>query len=196
MEDVQFDGERINPMKEQFSFNIQNTRAKQIRLLANLILFLNAFVFLYLGFKLNEINLKFSGSLAALIILFDIRLKQKKLKLNIIAALSIAFGYYWMGNWYLGILFIAIAYLAELTASNKQVLFSKQDIQFKAPFTRTIQWIEMQNVILKDGLLTVDFKNNKLLQTSIMNELNEAEIKQFNDFCNERLKAEGLGQKA
>ncbi len=41
-------------------------------------------------------------------------------------------------------------------------------------------WKAIDNVILKDGLLTVDFKNNKLFQRDIDNELHE---EKFNNWC-------------
>ena len=43
------------------------------------------------------------------------------------------------------------------------------------------QWSEFNNIILKDNLLTFDFKNNKLLQLSI----NESTVDEysFNTFC-------------
>ncbi len=43
------------------------------------------------------------------------------------------------------------------------------------------QWSEFNNIILKDNLLTLDFKNNKLLQLSI----NESTVDEysFNTFC-------------
>ena len=47
------------------------------------------------------------------------------------------------------------------------------------------QWRQLNNVILKDNLLTIDFKNNRLLQAEITNDdINE---KQFNNFAKEQL---------
>ena len=50
------------------------------------------------------------------------------------------------------------------------------------------QWNEFNNVILKDNLLTVDFKNNKLLQLEIDETNGEINEKIFNNFCNGQLK--------
>jgi len=51
---------------------------------------------------------------------------------------------------------------------------------------RIIDWNELTNVIKKYDLLTLDFKNNKLLQVQVINtdEINEGE---FNQFCQQRL---------
>jgi hypothetical protein len=51
---------------------------------------------------------------------------------------------------------------------------------------RVISWNDLSNVVKKDDVLTIDFKNNKLLQTEILNpeNINEDE---FNRFCKEQL---------
>ena len=46
---------------------------------------------------------------------------------------------------------------------------------------------EVNNVILKDGLLTIDFKNNKLFQHIILNSDEDISENEFNEFCREQL---------
>ena len=52
---------------------------------------------------------------------------------------------------------------------------------------REVNWDEVNNVILKDGLLTIDFKNNKLFQHIILNSDEDISEKEFNEFCNQQL---------
>lgn len=53
---------------------------------------------------------------------------------------------------------------------------------------RKIPWGDLQNLVAKDGLLTIDFTNNKLIHASIVekesNIDNEAE---FNEFCKQQI---------
>ena len=52
-------------------------------------------------------------------------------------------------------------------------------------FRKRYHWKEFSNLVLKDNLLTLDFKNNKIIQKEIMwQDVNE---KEFNAFCNEQL---------
>lgn len=44
-------------------------------------------------------------------------------------------------------------------------------------------WSEFNNIILKDGLLTLDFKDNKLLQLNIEAEQTLTDEGSFNNFC-------------
>jgi hypothetical protein len=78
-------------------------------------------------------------------------------------------------------------YLYNLSKRKLKVSFANQIIYPSFP-TRIIQWNELNNVILKDGLLTIDFKNNKIIQQLIKhsNAINE---KEFNEFCKQQLKA-------
>jgi hypothetical protein len=44
-------------------------------------------------------------------------------------------------------------------------------------------------VILKDGLLTIDFNNNKLAQLNVTDFFSKEQEKEFNEFCQVQLKA-------
>ncbi|OYY22402.1 MAG: hypothetical protein B7Y69_06810, partial [Sphingobacteriia bacterium 35-40-8] len=50
-----------------------------------------------------------------------------------------------------------------------------------------ILWEELNNVVIKDGLLTIDFKNNKLLQKEIQSGSNAKDEQDFNEFCRNKL---------
>ena len=47
----------------------------------------------------------------------------------------------------------------------------------------THDWEEFNNIILKDDMLTLDFKNNKLLQLNVMASDNGIDENSFNNFC-------------
>ena len=86
---------------------------------------------------------------------------------------------------------ILFFYLYSLSKRKLKVSFADQIIYPSIP-VRIIQWNELNNVILKDGLLTIDFKNNKIIQQLIKhsNQINE---KEFNDFCKEQLESAAFG---
>ena len=54
---------------------------------------------------------------------------------------------------------------------------------------RRYSWADFNNVILKDDLLTLDFKNNRLLQRETIDEEGDAEEDEFNAYCQEQLRA-------
>lgn len=52
---------------------------------------------------------------------------------------------------------------------------------------RKLRWEQLNNVVLKDGMLTLDFMNNKIIQ-QILEETNQTvNEKEFNDFCRQQL---------
>lgn len=50
-------------------------------------------------------------------------------------------------------------------------------------------WSEFNNIVLKDNLLTLDFKNNKLLQLAIIENDTSVDENIFNTFCSELIHA-------
>ena len=48
--------------------------------------------------------------------------------------------------------------------------------------TKTIPWNEINNVIAKDRILTVDLKNNYLMQSKFTNFMTESEVDSFNSW--------------
>jgi len=50
---------------------------------------------------------------------------------------------------------------------------------------RIIEWSQLTNVIKRDDLLTLDFKNNRLMQVQIIND--DVPESEFNQFCRQQL---------
>jgi membrane-bound ClpP family serine protease len=48
------------------------------------------------------------------------------------------------------------------------------------------QWKQLSNIILKDNLLTIDFKNNKVLQLEV-DQTSGVDEKIFNAFCSDKI---------
>jgi hypothetical protein len=73
------------------------------------------------------------------------------------------------------------------------VSFSDEEIQMTRVFkTVAFPWSAMQNVVLKDNLLTIDFKTNKIIQVEIIEGGRTVDEAEFNRFCNERLSSGDL----
>lgn len=70
-----------------------------------------------------------------------------------------------------------------------EIGFSDEQIVFNSIIKKRYSWKDFNNVILKDNLLTLDFKNNKIFQKETIDEEGEADETEFNDYCRERLLA-------
>lgn len=102
----------------------------------------------------------------------------------VIAAWALA-GYLWIA--------LAVVIIAILRATVKEkfeLLFFDNQIELHTYPKKIFYWNSLQNIVLKDGLITIDFKNNKMIQSEILakesNIYNEAE---FNEFCRSQLAA-------
>jgi len=65
-------------------------------------------------------------------------------------------------------------------------LVDRESIVYPSFPKRIILWNELQNIVLKDGILTIDFRNNKLIQQDLDEEVTVNE-KEFNEFCKQQL---------
>lgn len=97
----------------------------------------------------------------------------------------------WLLMPFLTWLVVPFALLGLLESQTKYPLeigFDREQVVINSLIKREIRWSAFNNVILKDGLLTLDFKNNRLLQKEVLDDgEEEADEDEFNAFCRERL---------
>jgi len=82
---------------------------------------------------------------------------------------------------------VILGILYHLTLQKIQFVFTPEKVtRFTFP-AKEYDWNLFNNVILKDNVLTLDFKNDKLIQAEIENQKNINE-QQFNSFAQSQLK--------
>jgi hypothetical protein len=106
--------------------------------------------------------------------------------LLIIAALGWFFSF--LFPW-LAIPFILLAILEYQTKRPLEIGFDKDRVVINSLIRRRYDWSAFSNIILRDGLLTMDFKNNRLLQKEVADDEDDddADEDEFNDYCRARL---------
>ncbi|MCY7422164.1 MAG: hypothetical protein LH478_10540 [Chitinophagaceae bacterium] len=85
-------------------------------------------------------------------------------------------------------LFIFFFYVASLLIErelkfHKEIGFTEKEIVFNTLISKQYDWADMNNVLIKDGLLTLDFKNNKVIQKEIEGDVSKEIEQEFNSFC-------------
>ena len=98
----------------------------------------------------------------------------------------------WIKMPYMEWLFAAFILLALLERQVKfplEIGFSETQVVFNTLFKRRYDWSQLSNVVLRDGLLTIDFANNRLLQREVEDEEDEEKVseEEFNAFCRVQL---------
>ncbi|HMR93855.1 MAG TPA: hypothetical protein PKC69_16150, partial [Chitinophagaceae bacterium] len=95
----------------------------------------------------------------------------------------------WLGHtyWWVSLLMLTLFLLDKLASRRLTIHFTDKQIRFPSVPVKFIDWKELNNVVLKDGLLTIDYKNNKLLQAGLAADEAAPDENYFNDFCNRQL---------
>jgi len=97
-------------------------------------------------------------------------------------------------NW-LMLFFVIMALLEKFALTPEEIGFNDEQIVFNGLVPKKIRWTELNNVILKDGIITLDFKNDRLIQKETDDEEEEDEDateEEFNEYCAARVRIDGL----
>jgi hypothetical protein len=88
--------------------------------------------------------------------------------------------------WWVAIIIAVLAFLYFISQRNFIITISEKQIVYPSFPKRLISWNELTNLVLKDGWLTIDFLNNRIIQHEVVGngEVSEAD---FNEFCRSRL---------
>jgi len=180
----------------KYSFILKNEKTKNYRLISQLLVLFNllGFVILLINSEARvakNIILLFAVLITAVYTFFTVMEWISKKPLPDFWHRSI-FGYCalaWMkeGFWWLSIVLLLFILLDFIAHKKLVVHFTDKTIVVPYVMQKTVEWNEVNNVILKDGLLTIDFKNNKLFQQLILNSDADVNEKEFNDFCYQQL---------
>ena len=116
---------------------------------------------------------------------FAIKIILQRFGINRVVLITIASFIFFLasGSVSFGIVLLLIGLSIKLLF--KEQVIEIGELGIKIPNLTSVKvhhWFEFNNVVLKDGLLTLDFKTNKLTQLTI-NEVDMPPEKHFNEFC-------------
>jgi hypothetical protein len=106
------------------------------------------------------------------------------------SALFIA-GISWVTMPYLSWLFLPFALMGLFERQAKMQLevgFNETGIVLNTLIRKRYHWNDLSNVVLKDDVLTIDFKNNRLLQRETIDDESDTGEDEFNGFCARQLR--------
>ena len=156
---------------------------------------LNAVFFIYLAFfSLNNFSTVLH-KIYAVIMLLSFSFKWLFGKITVSKKYSFAINYlliaagwiFLFNNWGMMLLHVLLASIDIQARKNSYLHMDVGGVrQQQGIFKKTYPWPLFSNLILKDGLLTLDFKNNRIKQIEIQERVDE---NLFNEFC--RIKIAG-----
>lgn len=92
---------------------------------------------------------------------------------------------------WVGAFFFVLTFLEYQTKRPLEIGFDQDRVVINTLFKQQFDWSVFNNIILKDGLLTLDFKSNRLIQKEVADDEDEddADEEEFNLYCRGRLTA-------
>lgn len=176
---------------KRFDLILKNENLKSYQFSGWLIITFNFITFLWLGISNIDKGLcAFSIAFISLFLLMTWFTKKinKKKTLTVLAIITVLICLKY-NLWWLAILNMILIFIYPLIQKELRVMFDENQIDYPSFPVKKISWTEVDNVILKDGLLTIDLKNNKILQSEILETKNGFSIDEndFNQFCKEQI---------
>ena len=106
-----------------------------------------------------------------------------------LALLAAAIGWFTepVSNYWMTALYVIAALLERQVKFPQEVGVDDNGIAFNTLPQKEYEWKEINNLLLKEGILTVDYKNNKLFQQEIESEINPSLENEFNQYCRTKL---------
>ena len=90
-------------------------------------------------------------------------------------------------NWWMAVLYIVAGLLEKQVKFPAEIGFSENEISFNSLPRKVLHWRDIKNVLIKDGLITIDQTNNKLFQKEIEGYVTNDIENEFNEFCSKQI---------
>jgi hypothetical protein len=175
-----------------FTFTLKNENGHRYRWLFLLLVLLNSLGLWYLAIigPSSPVIPGLATLILILVALVEIIYRDLRWRLPVYLALLILWT---ITPWYfMAFILLLLGWLEYVQGKKKILVFSADHILFPSLFTKKLAWDDLSNVILKDDLLTIDFRNNRLFQAIISEGKNKTDEIIFNEFCLHQLNKETL----
>ncbi len=138
---------------------------------------------------INRDTLVYSIALAVVIVQISVTYIKKEIHAASwrLAFFVIAIAWILTGSVWLGGLYIFAAVVESQIKFPEEIAFNSEGIIRNSFIKKTYSWSELNNVVLKDDILTMDFHNNSLLQKETSERIDPAIEEEFNVFCRQQL---------
>jgi len=101
--------------------------------------------------------------------------------------LACCFGWVMYSGFWLACAYLVAIILERPIKVAPEAGFDEKEIVLNTFPKTSFRWDEVSNVVLKDGLLTLDLKSNRLIQREVDAEVTINEETEFNQFCGKQL---------
>ena len=185
-------------MRYEYVVILKRDHEKQVNRISLVLCGLSVLAFIFEQFQSRQFNFFLAFAVIVMLagIVFQVLALKKSKNIFFRNWLFLA-GIFWLGMPYLkwlSIFFFILGILEYQAKYPLEIGFSKDSIVINSLFRQKYLWSDFNNIILKDDLLTLDFKNNKLLQKETLEDDEpDADEDEFNTYCQLRLNDASTG---
>ena len=177
-----------------FAITIPNERIKTYKVVTFIILTLN-----FLGFGYVFLQTAATAALLAIVgiilnavpwLYYLLNKKHIKSPVTEITLIASALSWMYFGNFWMGILLLFFALMSFYTNKKPIIFFNEKRIIYPSFPVKKYSWADVVQVLWKDDILTIDLKDNKLLQFNIEKDFAEGfDWMGFNEWCTKKISA-------
>ncbi len=187
---------------QQFELILKNEKTRSYRLIRFFILLANAAGMIWLITNAAENRDKLWPSLAlvaiGLFMIFTfvdvINKKYSYETMPRMAYLWCAIAWSRSPMWWFSVVLL-LFFILDILAHRKLIIkVGSFGVSYPSLTGKKISWAELNNLLLKDGMLTIDFRNNRLFQHLIANAETDINERDFNEFCKQQLKVAAVAK--
>jgi len=182
-----------------FPLLLINTRKRQYLVLGRFLVLLSASLLIYsalLADPSNKYKMLFAGIILPLILLICQRILFAKKKITAERQVDVflfIMTYTWLIHsfYILFALLLLLHFLFKISLRTLRLVVAPEGIRYPSFPAKMIPWSQIENLIVKDDLLTIDTKKNTLIQQLIEPNsfIDSQELEAFNTYCQQQIKA-------
>jgi hypothetical protein len=180
-----------SPVEEHYAVELPNDKAPAYRVVTFIIALINIAAFTWSYFNETDqakLVLSVTGVVlsAAALLFFILKNKNFALQSFRIEIAFIILAVVWMasGNLWLGLPLLIFAAFGFYTNKKTILNFSHKGILYPSFPPKLLLWSEVDFVILKDGILTMEMSDNRVFQFTLSHqETAKLDEHSFNEFC-------------
>ena len=175
----------------KYELQIKNEKLQTYHLIGWILLAIQVIAFLALAFLFEDPQVRSAariGLIALALASAILYLLRRSLRVSPLSILLFCCFAIWMStSIYLPIGIAGFIFLLHnIATARKVVRVSEEFVLYPSYVPNKMPWKNINTCLLKDGLLTIDLKSNKLFQ-HLVDEKTPVDEKEFNEFCKEQL---------
>ncbi len=181
----------------EYNFTLKDNNQKTFRLFVWFLFFLHVVAAAVFALNADDADLRLSiyillGFYVLIVTGYYFSRKRSKAFDTFSLIMALLYANFWLKHvGFFALMIFVLVYLFVMIVQGKKttVAFSEQGVHVTRIFKTIIySWVQTDNVIVKDNLLTIDLKSNKIIQAEIVENIAKEEEINFNRYSADQLK--------